>query len=85
YPNPFNPETTLRFELIEATKISVQIYDLLGNRITTLTNAAFQPGEHNLTWNGRDYQNRLVGTGIYFLQISDDRGFSRTEKVISLR
>jgi len=85
YPNPFNPETTLRFELTEAARISVQIYDLLGNRIITLSDAAFQPGEHNLTWNGRDHQNRLVGTGIYFLQISGDRGFSRTEKVIFLR
>jgi len=85
YPNPFNPETTLRFELTEAAMINVHIYDLLGNRITTLSDAAFQPGEHNLTWNGRDHQNRLVGTGIYFLQISDDRGFSRTEKVIFLR
>ena len=85
YPNPFNPETTLRFELTEAARISVQIYDLLGNRITTLSNTAFQPGEHNLTWNGKDHQNRLVGTGIYFLQISGDRGFSRTEKVIFLR
>ncbi|MCK4640151.1 MAG: T9SS type A sorting domain-containing protein [Candidatus Marinimicrobia bacterium] len=85
YPNPFNPETTLRFELTEAARISVQIYDLLGNRITTLTNAAFQPGEHNLTWNGRDHQNRLVGTGIYFLQISGDHGISHTEKVIFLR
>jgi len=85
YPNPFNPETTLRFELTEAARISVQIYDLLGNRITTLTNSAYQPGEYSLSWNGRDHQNRLVGTGIYFLQISGDRGFSRTEKVIFLR
>ncbi len=85
FPNPFNPETTLRFELTEAARISVQIYDLLGNRITTLSDAAFQPGEHNLTWSGRDHQNRLVGTGIYFLKISGDRGISRTEKVIFLR
>jgi len=85
YPNPFNPETTLRFELTEAARISVQIYDLLGNRITTLSDAAFQPGVHKLTWSGRDHQNRLVGTGIYFLRISNSAGFSSTQKVVFLR
>ncbi|MBU0712036.1 T9SS type A sorting domain-containing protein, partial [bacterium] len=85
FPNPFNPETTLRFELGKAADVSVQVYDLLGNLVNTLTNSAYQPGEYSLSWNGRDAHDRLSATGIYFLCISSGTGFSSTQKVIFLR
>ena len=85
FPNPFNPETTLRFELGEAADVSVQVYDVLGNLVTTLSNSAYQPGGYRLSWNGRDSHNRLSATGIYFLQISSSIGFNSTQKVIFLR
>lgn len=85
YPNPFNPETTLRFELGEAADVRVQVYDLLGNLLNTLTNTTYQPGLHSLTWNGRDMNNRLLSTGIYFMQVSSSTGFSNTQKVVFLR
>jgi len=85
YPNPFNPETTLRFELGEVADVQVQVYDLLGNLLNTLTNKTYQPGLHSLTWNGRDINNRLLSTGIYFMQVSSSNGFSNTQKVVFLR
>ena len=85
YPNPFNPKTTLRFELGDAADVHVQVYDLLGNMVTTLTNSDYQPGEYSLTWNGRDANDRLTATGIYFLWISSSTGFNGAQKVIFLR
>ncbi|RKY61464.1 MAG: hypothetical protein DRP96_03150, partial [Candidatus Neomarinimicrobiota bacterium] len=59
--------------------------DLLGNLLNTLTNTTYQPGLHSLTWNGRDMNNRLLSTGIYFMQVSSSTGFSNTQKVVFLR
>lgn len=85
YPNPFNPSTNIRISLPETAPVKLQVYNLNGELISTLVNTSLSAGEHSFTWSGRDHQNRLVGTGIYFLQISGDRGFSRTQKVIFLR
>lgn len=85
YPNPFNPETTLHFELNETADVWVQVYDVLGNLVTTLTNTTYQPGEYSLTWNGRDANNRLSTTGIYFLRVSSSTGFSSTQKIVLLK
>lgn len=85
YPNPFNPETTLHFQLGEAAKVQVQVYDLLGNLVTTLTDAHYPVGEYCLHWNGCDDRGRLSSTGIYFIHISSSTGFSSTQKVVFLR
>ncbi len=85
YPNPFNPETTLRFELTEAANVSAQVFDLQGNRITTLTNSHFQPGQYKLTWNGLNDRKQLTANGIYFMQIRSSAGFSSTQKLMFLR
>ncbi|HDP68657.1 MAG TPA: T9SS type A sorting domain-containing protein [Candidatus Marinimicrobia bacterium] len=85
YPNPFNPETTFKFELGEAADVHVRVFDLLGNLVTTLTDARYQVGRYNLHWNGCDDRGRLSSTGIYFIHISSSTGFTNTQKVIFLR
>ena len=85
YPNPFNPSTNIRISLPETAPVKLQVYNLNGELVRTLLNTSLSAGEYSFTWSGRDHQNRLVGTGIYLLQISGDRGFSRTQKVIFLR
>jgi hypothetical protein len=84
YPNPFNPETTLRFELSESARVSIQVFDLCGKPVNILTDDTYQPGAYKIIWNGRDARNRLAATGIYFLRISCG-DFSRVEKVVFLR
>jgi hypothetical protein len=84
YPNPFNPETTLRFELSESARVSIQVFDLCGKPVNILTDDTYQPGAYKIIWNGRDARNRLAATGIYFLRISCG-DFSRVEKVMFLR
>jgi len=85
FPNPFNPETTLRFELSKAAIVHVQVYDLLGNSVTILTNSTYQPGEYSLRWNGRDAQNRSSASGIYLIHTQSSTGYSHTDKVIFIR
>lgn len=85
YPNPFNPETTFKFELGEAADVHVRVYDLLGNLVTTLTNSHYRVGQYSLYWDGRDNRGRLLSSGIYFLNISSTTGFTNTQKVIFLR
>lgn len=85
YPNPFNPETTLRFEVREAAEVDIRVFDLRGNLINTLTNSRYLPGEYSLSWNGANFQNQTVTSGVYFIQTRTSGGFARTDKVIFLR
>lgn len=61
YPNPFNPTTTIEYHLTTATPIRLEIYDLLGRKVTTLVNQTQPPGNHQVTWNAGN-----LASGIYF-------------------
>jgi len=70
YPNPFNPATRVRFALPVQSKVRAEIYNLLGQHVTTLVNNVLPAGYHSVDWNGRDDRGRLVGSGIYLLRLS---------------
>ena len=70
YPNPFNPETTLRYELPAAGLTRVEIFDITGRLVTTLVHTPQIAGQHALAWKGTDSQGRPVGAGMYFCHIS---------------
>jgi len=72
YPNPFNPETTIRFAVNQAQKINLNIFDAQGRLIKRLVNRELQPGEYSVKWNGTDSNKRRVASGIYFYQLSGD-------------
>ncbi|HOT37882.1 MAG TPA: FlgD immunoglobulin-like domain containing protein, partial [Candidatus Latescibacteria bacterium] len=57
-PNPFNPTTTIRFALPEASQVNLVVYDLNGRAIRTLATGAFQPGNHSVVWDGLDANGR---------------------------
>lgn len=65
YPNPFNPTTNIVFELPQASRVELRIYDLLGHEITTLVNANLPAGNHRVEWNGCDQYGRPVPAGVY--------------------
>ncbi len=66
-PNPFNPATTLAFELPQATRASLVIHDVAGRRVKTLLSGdALGPGRHEATWDGRDESGRIMPAGVYF-------------------
>jgi len=70
FPNPFNPETTIRFTVNQSQKINLNIFDVQGRLLNRLVNRQMQPGEYSVKWNGTDSDNQRVASGIYFYQIS---------------
>jgi hypothetical protein len=81
YPNPFNPSTIIAFEIAQTTHVNLEIYDLTGKKIQTLVNSNQVAGHYKVEWNGRDYKNNMLPTGVYFyrLQIND---FCKTKKMV---
>lgn len=69
YPNPFNPETTIRFHLNERQKVRLVIFDLTGQRVRTLVEGELPSGEQTIPWDGRNQYDRLAASGIYFYEL----------------
>lgn len=70
-PNPFNPQTTIAFELPRAMAVSLDIYDLQGRLIRSLLNeAAHTAGRHQKVWDGRDGGGQATASGVYFFRFS---------------
>jgi predicted phosphodiesterase len=68
-PNPFNPSTTLRYELLDALPVRLTIHDLRGRRIAAFSVGPQPTGRHSLLWDGRDLAGRPVATGIYMVRL----------------
>ena len=83
-PNPFNPVTTLRYDLPEPTHVQLAIFDVRGRRVQTLVHARQRAGRHVLVWNGRDASGRLVPSGIYIYRLSTSR-FAQARRMVVLR
>lgn len=69
YPNPFNPTTTIRFELSVLSEVKLQIIDAGGNLVRTLTSETKPAGTHQIFWDGRNNQGRYAANGIYFCRL----------------
>jgi len=70
HPNPFNPLTTIQYDLPEKSYVQIIIYDILGNEINTLVNGLEQPGFRQITWNGTDQNSISVSSGVYLIRFS---------------
>jgi len=71
YPNPFNPQTTIEYDLPKESRVTVEILNLVGQRIRLLVNSQNQgPGFMQVVWNGCDDQGKLIGSGIYLYRVS---------------
>ncbi len=68
YPNPFNPSTAIRFDLPEATTVTIMVYDMLGREVYTHT-AIEETGYRSVTWQGRDRAGRSLPSGIYLYRL----------------
>jgi hypothetical protein len=73
YPNPFNPETTFRFNLKEDTDIKLQIYNIRGQLVRTLRDGLLRQGEYKVTWNGKNDNGKMVASGLYFARFKTKR------------
>lgn len=70
YPNPFNPTTTISFSMPESGKAELTIYNTKGQLVKTLVSEDFTAGEHSAVWNGKDENEKLVSSGIYFYKLT---------------
>ncbi|UCC79639.1 MAG: T9SS type A sorting domain-containing protein [Candidatus Zixiibacteriota bacterium] len=84
YPNPFNANTIIRFELPGESRVSIDIYDLLGRRVSSITDAYYRPGMHEILWDGLSQSGKQLPTGIYLYKLKSDT-FEQTRKMMLLK
>jgi hypothetical protein len=83
-PNPFNPSTTIRFDLPVAGPVRLDIYNVKGERISTLVDRHMTEGRKEVTWEGRDMEGGALASGVYFYRlVAGD--FVQTRKMVLLR
>jgi len=68
-PNPFNPETQISFALPEGGPVSLEVYDVLGQRVRSIWEGVLQTGYYTMRWNGRDDQGRPAASGVYIYRL----------------
>jgi len=98
FPNPFNPETTIQFEVQNTEfgiypskssskafqRVTIDIFNIKGQRVRTLVNDEFEHGKHSVVWNGTDDKGDSVNSGIYFYRMNS-AGFSVTKKMMMIK
>ena len=84
YPNPFNPVTTISYDVPVSGPITLRIYNLLGQVVRELVNEEVSPGAYKITWNGRNDAGRALSSGIYFARLNA-KGYVSTQKMILLK
>lgn len=84
YPNPFNPETQINYSLPRSGKVTLTIFNLLGQRIATLVDREQPAGNHTAFWDGATEGGEPVASGVYFYRLKS-AGFSQVRKMILLK
>ena len=84
YPNPFNPTTTLRFDLPEVSDITLTIYNMLGQRVRTYNMNDTPAGYHSIKWNATNDYGDPVGAGVYLYQLRANQ-YVKTRKMVLLK
>ena len=84
FPNPFNPQTQISYDVPEKSFIKVAVYNSLGQHVKTLVNSSQNPGHYEILWNGTDDNEKFMGTGLYFCRMEGE-GFMSTIKLVLVK
>jgi hypothetical protein len=86
YPNPFNPETKIRYTVgnKQTQPLSLKVYNVLGQLVKTLVNETKEPGTYEVIWDGKDESGDQVASGVYFYKLGT-QDFSQTKKMVLIR
>jgi len=84
FPNPFNPQTTIRYQLSERTDVSLEIFNIVGQRVRTLVREEQVTGSYSVIWAGQNDAGNKVGSGVYFYRLLTT-DFVQTKKLVLLR
>ncbi len=90
FPNPFNPSSTINFDLPAESRVRIAVYNTTGQRIRVLLDGIVPPGYHKVAWNGTDDTGRAVASGMYLYRIhaqgvASDHGFAQTRTMTLLK
>ncbi len=89
FPNPFNPTTTMKFDIMKAGMTNIAVYNILGQKVSTLVSSQLTPGTYSVQWNGRSDDNQTVNSGIYFVRMNvsteGQTSFSDVRKVVLMK
>jgi ligand-binding sensor domain-containing protein len=86
YPNPFNPSTVIQWssDATISLPVSISIYNIRGQKVTTLVDDFYEPGSHSVVWSGVDMQGYQVSSGIYFVHLTID-DIATTKKIVLVK
>lgn len=84
YPNPFNPQTNIRYSLKEDADVKIDIFNLKGQIVRSYFVPAQKAGYHSQTFDGKDSQNRALGSGVFYYRMSSGK-YSSTKKMILMK
>ena len=73
YPNPFNPNTTISYQINQSGKVELSVYNIKGQKVKTLINEFKQTGKHSVVWNGKDNNSKRVSSGVYLYKITSSK------------
>ncbi len=85
YPNPFNPTTSIEFNIPIASDVVLTVFNLMGQEVAQIHNDFAQPGAYKATWNGRDNFGKLAPSGIYFYELKAGNHFHSVKKMTLLK
>ena len=83
-PNPFNPTTTIHFDLPKSTDVRLSVYELSGRRVASLVSGTMDAGNHQVVWTGKDDTGRSVASGVYFYRLEAEQKIF-TRKMVLLK
>jgi M6 family metalloprotease-like protein len=84
YPNPFNPTTSIKFDLVKTGKAYLSIFDLIGNEVRVLESGILNRGQYVKNWDAKNNDGQFVSTGVYFIKLSTE-SYKKTIKVLYLK
>ncbi len=84
YPNPFNPTTVIEFTVPQRCKVELVIYNLLGEKVTTLVSQDMPTGKYRVSWDGKNESGKEVASGVYFYKLKAG-DFTATKKMVLLK
>jgi len=84
YPNPFNPQTNIPFTINKTQKVKLEVYNISGQLVKTIINAAFAAGSYTASWNTLDNNNNAISSGIYFIRLSGEKT-NMTRQIILIK
>jgi len=84
YPNPFNTLCKIKIATVGQEKVQLIVYDLAGRKVRSLINYSLTPGEHDITWDGRDVHGGVVASGVYFIHLIQGE-FATSRRAVLVR